>query len=528
MPKNIVVYSDGTGQDGGVRPEQRVSNVYKMYRASRVHPDNAVDPTDQVCFYDPGLGTDSAVNALTGLVRWGQKFLQSVTGRGITKNMADCYEFIINHYEAGDRIFLVGFSRGAYTVRCLANTLMLCGIPTKTPSGPLMRYRKSIRDIAKEGVETVYEHGAGHARAQYESERDEQARRFRKKYGSDSTKPDADADQSNVAAYFVGVFDTVAALGASGTRRRVIQIGIGAFFTLGIAIPLAAAAILPALATKLAFGFGFWWSELALTLAFVVTANIWFWWKQQRAYRKEIYDFPNKGDYFWHKAEWQSENFDRLLSRYVDTARSANAIDETRKDFDRVQWGSKINEGHLSQMWFAGNHSDIGGSYPETESRLSDISLQWMIEETQKLAFPLKLGPVTVNGKQIAATSNEGTPLHLYPAANGVQHCEIAGMRDTLDALAEKWPWWLRGIFATENYETITRAVLPDANVHDTVIERFSLDEVIDCAKVGKYRPEALRKHNKFKDFYPPLATGAPVAPLGRTDEPPLPTQLPP
>jgi hypothetical protein len=29
MPKKIVVYSDGTGQDGGVRPEQRVSNVYK-------------------------------------------------------------------------------------------------------------------------------------------------------------------------------------------------------------------------------------------------------------------------------------------------------------------------------------------------------------------------------------------------------------------------------------------------------------------------------------------------------------------
>lgn len=53
MPKNIVIYSDGTGQDGGVRPEQRVSNVYKLYRATRVHPDNAIDPSEQVCFYDP-------------------------------------------------------------------------------------------------------------------------------------------------------------------------------------------------------------------------------------------------------------------------------------------------------------------------------------------------------------------------------------------------------------------------------------------------------------------------------------------
>jgi len=65
MPKNIVVYSDGTGQDGGVRPEQRISNVYKMYRSSRVHhPDNPIDPTEQVCFHDPGLGTDSGAIGL--------------------------------------------------------------------------------------------------------------------------------------------------------------------------------------------------------------------------------------------------------------------------------------------------------------------------------------------------------------------------------------------------------------------------------------------------------------------------------
>ena len=50
MPKNIVGYSDGTGQDGGVRPEQRISNIYKMYRASRTHPDNAIDPGRQVVF----------------------------------------------------------------------------------------------------------------------------------------------------------------------------------------------------------------------------------------------------------------------------------------------------------------------------------------------------------------------------------------------------------------------------------------------------------------------------------------------
>ena len=137
MPKNIVVYSDGTGQDGGVRPEQRVSNIYKMFRASRVSFDNAIDPREQVTMYDAGLGTDVGATALTAPVRFVQKLLSSIDGRGITANIADCYAFIINHYEPGDRIYLFGFSRGAYTVRSLADLLRLCGVPTKSPDGPV-------------------------------------------------------------------------------------------------------------------------------------------------------------------------------------------------------------------------------------------------------------------------------------------------------------------------------------------------------------------------------------------------------
>ena len=216
MPKNIVVFSDGTGQDGGVRPEQRMSNVYKIFRACRVGADNSIDPSQQVSFYDAGLGTDIGATALTAPVRFVQKLLGSVTGRGITRNIADCYEFIINHYDTGDRIHLIGFSRGAYTVRCIANLLMLCGIPTTTPEGHLPLFRMAIRDIAGEAVDTVLEHGAGHPRADFEAERDELARRFREKYGS--SHETGEAGRSNATPHFIGVFDTVAALGASGFR----------------------------------------------------------------------------------------------------------------------------------------------------------------------------------------------------------------------------------------------------------------------------------------------------------------------
>ena len=113
-----------------MRAEQRMSNIYKLYRACRVAPDTAIDPHEQVSFYDPGLGTETTGTGWTGTVRYVQKLVASVSGRGIADNIADCYEFIINHYESGDRIFLFG-SRGAYTVRNVGNVLMLCGIPTR-------------------------------------------------------------------------------------------------------------------------------------------------------------------------------------------------------------------------------------------------------------------------------------------------------------------------------------------------------------------------------------------------------------
>jgi len=390
MPKNIVVYSDGTGQDGGVRVEQHISNVYKMYRASRV-----------------------------------------------------------------------------------------------------------------------------------------QARRFRAKYGSNCVGTDSDKDRSNAAAYFVGVFDTVAALGASGMRRFLIQAGLTLFFAGAASLTSALLAIAPSLIARYYFGLSFWWSELVVSAALVVLSVIWFLYRQRAQYTKTIYDFPEMGQKRSHQAEWRSENFDRLLSKYVGTARSANAIDERRKDFDRVAWGQRDST-QLSQFWFAGNHSDIGGSYAESESRLSDISLHWMLEEVLELSHPIKFGPVTVNGRLLPCTAAAGTPLNLYPDATAMQHSEISGTRDEIDALRERLPLIFRSLLANANYEIIKRNILDTARIHPSVKDRFALETVIDCASdgIGPYRPEALRKHPDFKQFYPdPPPVDAP--PPGKTEEHPLPAQLP-
>jgi hypothetical protein len=507
MPKSIIIFSDGTGQDGGVRPEQRVSNVYKMYRASRVSVDNSIDPAAQVTMYDPGLGTDIGATALSAPGRFVQKLLSSVEGRGITTNIADCYTFILNHYQPGDRIFLFGFSRGAYTVRSVADLLRLCGVPTKTPTGRVLRFRAQTRKIAEEATLTVLEHGAGHPRGgELEKERDELARRFREKYGSEH--PSGQEQRSNVAPYFIGVFETVAALGASGLRRALIQGGLYTLTAFLVLISGLLPAVLLGILIQHLTGIPFWLALVALETLTLVSGIVWLGHKQRKELRKTILDFPNKGDKRSHYAKWEGKNFNRLLSRFVTYARSANAIDETRADFDRVPWGPTVRgvdetAGHptFRQFFFAGNHSDIGGSYAEVESRLSDIAVAWMLEESVCVPDGLKVGPVYVNGAKMRGTGEVGTPLYLHPADDGVQHCEIMATRDSLDAIKPRWLAWL---LRNQNYAVKVRSLPNDATVHPSVNRRFELPGVQQASGFDRYRPDALRGVDAFKKYFGP------------------------
>ncbi|MGT2481577.1 DUF2235 domain-containing protein [Methylobacterium oryzae CBMB20] len=517
MPKNIVVFSDGTGQDGGVRPEQRVSNVYKMYRVCKVGPESGIDPAEQVAFYDPGLGTDIGATALTAPVRFVQKMAASLSGRGITTNIADCYRFVIDHYEQGDRIYLIGFSRGAYTVRCVANLLMYCGVPAQGAAGPLLRFRKMTRDIAREAVETVLEHGAGHPRADFDAERHELARRFRARYGSDH--PDG-GGKSNVEPYFIGTFDTVAALGVAGPKRTLIKAGLvaAAGIPLGIAIAVTAA-----LVGGISYLFeGSFWKAALITAGVLVAALAGAALAIRRrvvaARTKTIADWPEPGKSRSHVAEWKSENFDRLLSAQVGYARAASAIDERRKDFDRVKWGptevaplrAPGAPDQFRQFWFAGNHSDIGGSYEETESRLSDIALRWMLEQAVGVPDGLKVdGMPAVADPRHPVEVMRIPRLRLHPSATGVQHCEVAGMRDAIVArVSASWvPGWVRRWAQGKTWEARDRDIRPDATVHPSVDERFQLTSVVQCDGAAPYRPSGLAHHVRFRPFY-----GDPVA----------------
>lgn len=111
MPKNIIVLSDGTGQEGG---EGNNTNVYKLFNLLEDRTDN------QITFYDRGLGT--GFRKITG----------NISGMGISQNIYECYQFIFDNYKAQDNIFLFGFSRGATTVRSLSAFIHLFGILPKS------------------------------------------------------------------------------------------------------------------------------------------------------------------------------------------------------------------------------------------------------------------------------------------------------------------------------------------------------------------------------------------------------------
>ncbi len=125
MPKNIAVCADGTGNANILG---RGTNVFKLYElvdqnGHRQNPERikaSLTPlTSQVAIYHDGVGTED--------FKW-LRIFAGATGYGLSRNVKQLYGELCRAYTPGDKIFLFGFSRGAFTVRTLAGLISACGI----------------------------------------------------------------------------------------------------------------------------------------------------------------------------------------------------------------------------------------------------------------------------------------------------------------------------------------------------------------------------------------------------------------
>lgn len=119
---NLVVCCDGTGNVW--KPGPGKTNVVKLVESL------AREPLRQLHFYDPGVGTPDGYisesgQALRDVVR---RVSGLVWGDGVWANVAAAYAFLVRNYQIDDRIYLFGFSRGAFTARAVAGLISLFGV----------------------------------------------------------------------------------------------------------------------------------------------------------------------------------------------------------------------------------------------------------------------------------------------------------------------------------------------------------------------------------------------------------------
>jgi len=147
MSRKLILCSDGTGNSGG---KLRGTNVWRFYKALDNNP-----KYQQISFYQDGVGAQDFK-----LLR----MLGGAFGYGLSANIREMYTFLVENYQPGDNIYLLGFSRGAFTVRAFAYMLTVCGVikaandPKETEqriSEAMKHYhqwRSDIRKTAKDEI----------------------------------------------------------------------------------------------------------------------------------------------------------------------------------------------------------------------------------------------------------------------------------------------------------------------------------------------------------------------------------------
>src|SRR4051794_40398838 len=130
--KRLVVCCDGSWNDS-----DRGTDYTNVARFAWSIKPVATDGTSQIVYYQSGVGTEGTQVS---------KIIGGATGAGLSHNMRDAYSFICHNYCEGDEIFLFGFSRGAYTARCVGGLIGFAGLIGKRDLDRFLELWKAYKE----------------------------------------------------------------------------------------------------------------------------------------------------------------------------------------------------------------------------------------------------------------------------------------------------------------------------------------------------------------------------------------------
>jgi uncharacterized protein (DUF2235 family) len=365
MPRNLILLLDGTSNE----VKDNLTNVVKLYRC-------AERGDKQRIFYHPGIGTVPLITDWSPAAQSAIATFGLATGWGLDATILAAYCYLINAYQPGDRIFLFGFSRGAYTARAIAGLIHLIGL-----------LEPDQRNLAEYALKA-------YKRADREDRLDI-AWQFRRVIGG-----------RRVPIHFLGVWDTVASV---FIRPGLLRIPTQSF--------------LP--------------------------------------YTKS--------------------------NQSVRIFRQAAAIDERRRMFRLYNWtpnqsfkpdpfASAECVQDQQTVWFAGDHSDVGGGWAETESQVAKFSLIWMAREAQKNG--LEVNEALFEHLAKGAPLPGGKHMYVAPDANGPTHNSMTAFWLPFEYLPKqrKWKRFPEKVSRCGYYlpRGEPRKIPEGALLHHSVIERIA------------------------------------------------------
>jgi hypothetical protein len=372
MGKRIVVLSDGTGNSSAAIWR---TNVWRTFEALDLAS------SDQVAFYDDGVGTSS----FKPLAVLGGAF-----GYGLKRNVIDIYKFVCRNYLSDDdEIFGFGFSRGAFTIRVLTGLILDQGLVQATSEIELDRLATAaFQDYRRRRYHTVW----------WEI------------LSKDLIIPPSKTAANNRPVdkiRFLGLWDTVAAYG----------------------LPI---------------------------------------------------DEMTRGVNRWI---WPLELPSRVLDPRVERACHALALDDERTTFHPVLWDESaqiptnpdeerdISAERISQVWFSGMHSNVGGGYPDDS--LAYIPQYWIMTEAQKCGLRFKSAPTADPDSMINTKAARDKDGRLYDSRSGLGSYYRYGPRKLAELCSDK--------FSNKPGDSV---LIKTSKIHESVLKRIQND-AHPCAPLG-------------------------------------------